>query len=395
MKYEPTGAHTLEEFLYWGLQQRAAHGATEAKWKLRGYETLEKARQALLAGDQSWSKLMFTALTSTGSGALGGLGSLVSWQMVDSFGKWLKQNEDRAAALLRGLWSPSAAWPDAMGPLLHELASVQPGPGSRLRLVATLAAVTDPERRPPYKARAFAKAYKLAGEPAAPSNDPLDAYRHAVDFLDRLAATAAAHGESLTRLEAHDLVWYVVGYGPAGAWPPSRRKVFAEFRGDPPPYGSLAEQSNSEMATLAVAMEDEEGPEDEAEARERVLRAILARRGQAKFRNALMEAYGHQCAITGPAHDAVLEAAHIHPVADGGGDDVTNGLLLRSDVHTLFDVGLLAIDEKTWTVILADGLRGDGGCYAELHERPVKLPAEAGKQPSADAIAQHRSQCRF
>ncbi len=77
----------------------------------------------------------------------------------------------------------------------------------------------------------------------------------------------------------------------------------------------------------------------------RVLREILARRGQPKFRNGLIEAYDGSCCITGCKVVELLEAAHINPHSNGGDYSLTNGVLLRSDIHTLFDQNLLAIDE--------------------------------------------------
>ena len=99
-------------------------------------------------------------------------------------------------------------------------------------------------------------------------------------------------------------------------------------------------------------------PESLADERERAFRAIRLRRGQAAFRSALMEAYGRRCAITGCAVEDVLEAAHITPYVGSLTNHVSNGLLLRADLHTLFDCGLLAIDPKTRRVVVADALAG-------------------------------------
>lgn len=60
----------------------------------------------------------------------------------------------------------------------------------------------------------------------------------------------------------------------------------------------------------------------------------------------IAETYGHHCAITGERVRPVLEAAHILPVSAGGQHRVDNGLLLRSDVHTLFDRGYIGVDTK-------------------------------------------------
>lgn len=97
-------------------------------------------------------------------------------------------------------------------------------------------------------------------------------------------------------------------------------------------------------------------PESVQDQRERAIRAIRLRRGQPTFRAALLEAYGGRCAITGCAVKDVLEAAHVTPYLGGLTNHVSNGLLLRTDLHTLFDCGLLAIEPTTRVVVIADAL---------------------------------------
>src|SRR5262245_9271658 len=63
------------------------------------------------------------------------------------------------------------------------------------------------------------------------------------------------------------------------------------------------------------------------------------------------------CAITGCSVRDVLEAAHIHPYRGRERNKVANGLLLRADLHTLFDCGLIAIDAATMTVIVTPSLQ--------------------------------------
>lgn len=68
------------------------------------------------------------------------------------------------------------------------------------------------------------------------------------------------------------------------------------------------------------------------------------RLGQQAFKARVLVAYERRCAITGSKIRAVLQAAHIRPVTDGGEHRLDNGLLLRSDAHTLFDHGYLSVD---------------------------------------------------
>jgi hypothetical protein len=113
---------------------------------------------------------------------------------------------------------------------------------------------------------------------------------------------------------------------------------------------------------------------------ERTIRAIRLRRGQPAFRDALLEAYGRRCAITGCAVEDVLEAAHITPHLGTITNHVSNGLLLRADIHTLFDCGLLAIEPKSRTVVINKRLRASS--YAKLIGKALRQPKDAAKGPS-------------
>jgi putative restriction endonuclease len=73
---------------------------------------------------------------------------------------------------------------------------------------------------------------------------------------------------------------------------------------------------------------------------------IRPRRGQGAFRLIVSDAYQKRCAVTGEKTFPVLEAAHIKPVSRGGDHRTENGLLLRSDLHTLFDLGYATVTSK-------------------------------------------------
>ena len=70
---------------------------------------------------------------------------------------------------------------------------------------------------------------------------------------------------------------------------------------------------------------------------------FVCRLGQGAFRIVVTDTYDRRCALTGERTLPVLEAAHIKPYSSGGAHDITNGLLLRSDLHTLFDRGYLTV----------------------------------------------------
>ncbi|KQY30513.1 hypothetical protein ASD42_24915 [Nocardia sp. Root136] len=85
---------------------------------------------------------------------------------------------------------------------------------------------------------------------------------------------------------------------------------------------------------------------------------VQVRNGQGPFRRGLLERYGLRCAITGPCPAAVLQAAHLRAFAKHETHDLDEGLLLRTDLHQLFDAGLMAIDPTTRSVTLAPSLDG-------------------------------------
>jgi predicted restriction endonuclease len=122
--------------------------------------------------------------------------------------------------------------------------------------------------------------------------------------------------------------------------------------------------------------------------RERALRSLALRRGQPQFRDALLQAYGSACAVTGTSLPSVLEAAHIIPYNGPATNHVCNGLLLRSDIHDLFDLRLLSINPDTFYIYCSDKIRQEG-VYAALHGTILRLPAAKNKHPSPDALRVH------
>lgn len=124
----------------------------------------------------------------------------------------------------------------------------------------------------------------------------------------------------------------------------------------------------------------------EDDARERELRAVFLRRGQGKFRSALLSAYEKRCAVTDCAMEEVLEAAHIIPYKGGDTNRCDNGLLLRADIHTLFDLGLLWVNEKM-NVEVANALRDKE--YGKLHGKKLRLPADAASRPHPKHLNEH------
>jgi HNH endonuclease len=125
-----------------------------------------------------------------------------------------------------------------------------------------------------------------------------------------------------------------------------------------------------------------------SDARDRINRSIAIRRGQQTFRSKLIGAYEGKCAITGCDVIDLLEAAHIQPYRGSHTNHVQNGLLLRTDIHTLFDCRLIAIEPATMTVVLAPRLLRSS--YKILANRRIRLPKAADQQPSVEALFKHR-----
>ena len=128
-------------------------------------------------------------------------------------------------------------------------------------------------------------------------------------------------------------------------------------------------------------------PSSIKDARKRISRMMAQRRGQPAFRNALLDAYDRKCAITGCEVVEVLEAAHIYTYRGSDTNKVVNGLLLRADVHTLFDSGLIAVDVKNMTVLVDKSLEGSE--YWTFHGKKLRLPSDTERRPGCEVLKMH------
>ncbi|WP_165356995.1 HNH endonuclease [Nocardioides zhouii] len=120
---------------------------------------------------------------------------------------------------------------------------------------------------------------------------------------------------------------------------------------------------------------------------------VRPRMGQGHFKRAVAAAYGHRCAVTASATFPSLEAAHIMPFAEGGEHAVANGLLLRTDVHRLYDRGYLSVDADL-RLRVSPQLREHGWNGEEFYAREaagyvIPAPTDADLQPRQDALAWH------
>jgi predicted restriction endonuclease len=124
-----------------------------------------------------------------------------------------------------------------------------------------------------------------------------------------------------------------------------------------------------------------EAPNDDPEELRRF--AVKVRKGQPKFRKNLLRLYDNRCAITGTGPKDVLEAVHILGHAETGINKTENGLLLRADLHDLFDAKLLRINPDTLRVELDSTLKDTG----YWKHQGVELRARTdGTEPNRDYL---------
>lgn len=124
--------------------------------------------------------------------------------------------------------------------------------------------------------------------------------------------------------------------------------------------------------------------DEAADARDRVLREVVQRQGQPAFRTRLLEAYRGRCAVTGCDADVALEAAHIVRYLGQISNQVSNGILLRADIHTLFDLDFLAIHPEQMSVVVADTLKMT--VYGQLNGEKCFLPDKEENRPNREAL---------
>lgn len=123
-----------------------------------------------------------------------------------------------------------------------------------------------------------------------------------------------------------------------------------------------------------------------------VPRLVKPRLGQGGFRVVVTDAYKRRCAITGESTLPVLEAAHIVPFASDGPHLLSNGLLLRSDFHRLFDMNLITVTPELTVRVSAKIKEAwfNGKAYNSLHgQRLASLPDAAGDQPNPRFLEWH------
>jgi len=129
-------------------------------------------------------------------------------------------------------------------------------------------------------------------------------------------------------------------------------------------------------------------PNNINDARKRVVASIVQRQGQPQFRKSLLKNYGGCCAITGCDVPETLEAAHIIPYKGEETNHPSNGILLRADLHTLFDLGFISIEPSKYIVQISSQLKGSS--YEKFDGQKIYIPKNELQKPNYEALKQHQ-----
>jgi putative restriction endonuclease len=129
--------------------------------------------------------------------------------------------------------------------------------------------------------------------------------------------------------------------------------------------------------------------------RRRAELVLAVRDGQGAFRVRVLDAYGRRCAVTGEHSLPVLDAAHIQPYLGPGSNHVQNGLVLRADIHRLYDAGYVTVTPELRFAV-SPRLRSDyenGRIYYELDGASLRVvPGRRDLRPSRAALEWHASE---
>ena len=124
-------------------------------------------------------------------------------------------------------------------------------------------------------------------------------------------------------------------------------------------------------------------------------RLIRPRLGQGAFRVLVTDIYERRCAVTRERTLPALEAAHIRPYSVGGAHEAPNGLLLRRDIHSLFDAGYVTVTPDLHFEVsrrIKEEFE-NGRDYYALHGRPVYAPIDVGQRPDSGVLTWHNENC--
>lgn len=140
-------------------------------------------------------------------------------------------------------------------------------------------------------------------------------------------------------------------------------------------------------AAIATSVSDEDLSSIGKDLRLSTFRSIVVRQGQGRFRRELINVYNGRCAVTGELTLEVLDAAHIMPYLGRHTNSVNNGILIRTDLHNLFDFNLLSIEPSSWRIEIHPSIASD--YYRALHGKQISLPKSTQHWPSREFMEIH------
>jgi putative restriction endonuclease len=147
-------------------------------------------------------------------------------------------------------------------------------------------------------------------------------------------------------------------------------------------------QDAAQLCTAPVASELAE-----VQARYGAPALVTPRLGQGAFRVAVTEAYGRQCAITDGKVLPALDDAHIKPYSEGGFHAKSNGILLRKDIHSVFDAGFATVDDH-YRFLVSKKVKevfNNGEEYLRLDGKSLRLPVKKADWPNPDFLRWHNA----
>jgi hypothetical protein len=164
----------------------------------------------------------------------------------------------------------------------------------------------------------------------------------------------------------------------------ARRRLLNTSAGGPIlDMSGMVKLSERDLARLQVF-----DPQNGKDGRQAIVETIIRRRGQPHLRQVMLDAYEQRCAVTNFTAADALEIAYIVPFRGKFTHTPSNALLLRADIHTLFDLGKIAVDTRTMTMVIAEDLAQTS--YRILAGRPLRYPKDESHRPSSDGLDLHR-----
>lgn len=175
------------------------------------------------------------------------------------------------------------------------------------------------------------------------------------------------------------------------AWnDPRDEAVLASYFG--PQVSHMEERLKSLLDEAGISAPDLDIDSMSEDQRKVVEKLVKLRESQEKFRADLIIAYG-ACAVTSTAVAKALDAAHISDYKGKHTQVIANGILLRSDLHRLFDAKLLTFVPGAITYVVRVSPDLAGTPYDVLDGRPLTVPSAPSQQPNRDLLARHNQAC--